>query len=104
MGSGTNLTAANHVVLVHPMDADSREEAVAFEMQAIGRVKRPGQTRKIHIWRFVTVGTIEEEITQRHQKELWERQQSAKDIPKQLCPVKLPNTEQTASEDETDGD
>merc|ERR1719321_753529 len=74
--SGTNLTAANHVVFVHPMDAESKEEAVAFEMQAIGRVKRPGQMRKIHIWRFVTVGTVEQQITEEHQKELWERQQT----------------------------
>ena len=32
--SGTNLTAANHVLIVHPMEAQSKEEAVAFEMQA----------------------------------------------------------------------
>merc|ERR1719281_425418 len=54
--SGTNLTAANHVLIVHPMEATSREEAVAFEMQAIGRVRRPGQLRKIFVWRFVTIG------------------------------------------------
>merc|ERR1712124_37319 len=75
--SGTNLTAANHVLIVHPMEATSREEAVAFEMQAVGRVRRPGQQRKIHIWRFVTVGTIEQQITEDHQKELWERQRSS---------------------------
>lgn len=72
--SGTNLTSANHVIIVHPMEAATPEEAVAFEMQAIGRVRRPGQTKKIHIWRFVTVGTIEQQITEEHQRELWERQ------------------------------
>lgn len=72
--SGTNLTAANHVIIVHPMEAATREEAVAYEMQAMGRVRRPGQTRKIHIWRFVTVGTVEQQITEEHQKDLWERQ------------------------------
>merc|ERR1712187_297604 len=75
--SGTNLTAANHVIIVHPMEAATREEAVAFEMQAVGRVRRPGQQRKIYIWRFVTIGTIEQQITEDHQRELWERQQSA---------------------------
>jgi hypothetical protein len=75
--SGTNLTAANHVLIVHPMEAATRDEAVAFEMQAVGRVRRPGQQRKIHIWRFVTVDTVEQEITEEHQKELWERQQAA---------------------------
>lgn len=33
--SGTNLTAANHVLIVHPMEAQTKEEAVAFEMQEI---------------------------------------------------------------------
>merc|ERR1719230_1483297 len=70
---GTNLTSANHVLIVHPMEATSREEAVAFEMQAIGRVRRPGQLRKIHIWRFVTTGTIEQSITEDHQRDLWQR-------------------------------
>lgn len=72
--SGTNLTAANHVLIVHPMEASTKEEAVAFEMQAVGRVRRPGQLKKIYIWRCVTVGTIEQVITEEHQKELWERQ------------------------------
>jgi len=85
--SGTNLTAANHVIIVHPMEAATREEAVAFEMQAVGRVRRPGQRRKIHIWRFVTVGTIEQQITEEHQKELWERQQAKISVsqPGPLC-------------------
>jgi len=75
--SGTNLTAANHVIIMHPMEAATQEEAVAFEMQAVGRVRRPGQQRKIHIWRFVTVGTIEQKITEEHQKDLWERQRAS---------------------------
>jgi len=79
--SGTNLTASNHVIIVHPMEAATREEAVAYEMQAVGRVRRPGQLRKIHIWRFVTEGTVEQEITELHRKELWERQYAARSPP-----------------------
>lgn len=78
--SGTNLTAANHVIIVHPMEAATREEAVAYEMQAMGRVRRPGQTRKIHIWRFVTVNTVEQVITEQHQKDLWERQHAKVEV------------------------
>jgi len=74
--SGTNLTAANHVIIVHPMEASTKDEAVAFEMQAVGRVRRPGQQKKIFIWRFVTMNTIEQKITEDHQKELWERQKT----------------------------
>jgi SNF2 family DNA or RNA helicase len=70
--SGTNLTAANHVVLVHPMSAASSERAVSFEAQAIGRCRRWGQLKsEVHCWRFVTRGTIEEAITADHQRDLW---------------------------------
>eukprot|EP00435_Cladocopium_sp_Y103_P028250 s493_g7.t1 len=75
--SGTNLTCANHVILVHPMSAESSEQSIAFELQAIGRVRRWGQPRnEVHVWRFCTLGTIEEEITKQHQKEIYESSQS----------------------------
>jgi SNF2 family DNA or RNA helicase len=71
--SGTNLTAANHVVFVHPMHALSAERAVSYEAQAIGRVRRWGQERpEVHCWRFVTRGTVEETITAEHRRDLWE--------------------------------
>jgi len=75
--SGTNLTAANHVVLVHPMMAPTREEAVRYEMQAIGRAWRNGQQRdRVHVWRFVTRDTVEEQITRTHRSNLAEMQAS----------------------------
>jgi len=62
--SGTNLTAGSHVVFVHPMLASTSERAVAQELQAIGRARRHGQQREtLHVWRFVTNGTIEADIT-----------------------------------------
>jgi len=80
--SGTNLTCANHVFLVHPMNAATREQSVAFELQAIGRVRRWGQERsEVHIWRFCTVGTVEEEITRKHQKEVYERGPNSNPLP-----------------------
>lgn len=73
--SGTNLTAANHVVFLHPMLAPTPELAVAQELQAIGRARRHGQTRDtVHVWRFVTRDTVEQSITERHQSELWARE------------------------------
>lgn len=71
--SGTNLTAASHVVFVHPMNASSAERAVSYEAQAIGRCRRWGQLRpEVHCWRFVVRGTVEEAITAEHRRELWE--------------------------------
>eukprot|EP00933_Yihiella_yeosuensis_P082239 TRINITY_DN9602_c0_g1_i2.p1 TRINITY_DN9602_c0_g1~~TRINITY_DN9602_c0_g1_i2.p1 ORF type:complete len:679 (+),score=99.78 TRINITY_DN9602_c0_g1_i2:85-2037(+) len=60
--SGTNLTVGSHVFLIHPMLASSLEEAKAYEMQAIGRVRRLGQTRAVHIWRFYASNTVEESL------------------------------------------
>merc|ERR1712125_256900 len=75
--SGTNLTAASHVVFLHPMLAATAERAIAHELQAIGRARRHGQQRDVvHVWRFVTSGTIEQCITERHQSALWERERA----------------------------
>ncbi|CAK0829206.1 unnamed protein product, partial [Prorocentrum cordatum] len=73
--SGTNLTCANHVLLVHPMNAKTQEQAVSFELQAIGRVRRWGQRRsEVHVWRFCTLGTVEEDLTRLHQRDIFARE------------------------------
>lgn len=75
--SGTNLTAASHVVFLHPMLASTPEKAVAHELQAIGRARRHGQRKDVvHVWRFVTVDTVEQALTERHQSELWARERA----------------------------
>merc|ERR1712232_1027289 len=60
--SGTNLTVASHVFLMHPMLAACQEEVSSYEAQAIGRVVRLGQNRPVHVWRFVTSNTVEERL------------------------------------------
>lgn len=65
--SGMTLTCANHVFLVHPMVAESATLAVGYECQAIGRVRRPGQEKTVHVWRFVTSGTVEEKLLEQSQ-------------------------------------
>lgn len=73
--SGTNLTAASHVVFLHPMLASTAELAIGHEMQAIGRARRHGQMRDtVHVWRFVTAETIDQTLTERHQSGLWKRE------------------------------
>jgi len=64
--SGMNLIAANHVLLVHPMYAERAEEAVAHELQAIGRARRQGQHRRVHVYRFAATGTVEESLARQH--------------------------------------
>lgn len=61
--AGANLTAANHVVFLHPMAATTLQKMRTYEEQAIARVRRIGQSREeIHVWRLYTKGTIEEEL------------------------------------------
>lgn len=55
-GTGLNLTAANHV-----LHAD-RWWNPAVENQATDRAYRIGQTKFVHVHKFVSVGTIEEKI------------------------------------------
>merc|ERR1712070_563032 len=47
---GMNLTCAHHVLLVNPMHADSLEEAVSYESQAIGRLRRQGQVKAVNVY------------------------------------------------------
>jgi len=56
--SGTNLMIASHIILVDPMSG-SKEEAQAFEAQAIGRAYRQGQTKQVTIVRFIIKDTLE---------------------------------------------
>jgi len=62
--SGMTLTNANHIFLVHPMVAESPALAAGYERQAIGRVRRPGQEKTVHVWRFITSDTVEEQLVE----------------------------------------
>jgi SNF2 family DNA or RNA helicase len=57
-GVGLNLTAANHVFHF------DRWWNPAVENQATDRAFRIGQTRRVHVHKFVCVGTLEERIDQ----------------------------------------
>lgn len=69
-GTGLNLTAANHV-----LHAD-RWWNPAVENQATDRAYRIGQTKFVHVHKFVTIGTIEEKID----KLLSEKQALSEDL------------------------
>ena len=65
--SGANLTRANHIVFVHPMNAESAAEAAAYERQALARIRRIGQARsEVHLWRFIARDTVEEHLIKLH--------------------------------------
>ena len=56
------LQVANHLIFVHPFHSLNNHQRSAWEAQAIGRVLRQGQTRQVTIWRFVSMGTMEQEL------------------------------------------
>ncbi|KAJ6581619.1 hypothetical protein B0H19DRAFT_1116025 [Mycena capillaripes] len=60
--SGANLTSANHAIFLSPLLAPSQEIYEACMTQAVGRLVRFGQVKHVHIWRFRTSDTIDEEI------------------------------------------
>lgn len=60
--SGVNLTTCNHAIFVHPLLADSQQQYDAYETQAIGRIRRYGQMKTVHIWRYLARDTIDSEI------------------------------------------
>ena len=57
--SGANLTVANHAIFLSPLLAQSQEQYVSCETQAIGRVRRYGQEKDVKIWRFLSMNTID---------------------------------------------
>ncbi|KAL0478714.1 hypothetical protein AKO1_008314 [Acrasis kona] len=66
--SGANLTVANHVIFLSPLLTDTKEWYESCETQAIGRVKRYGQRKKVFIHRFITLDTIDVQIYEQNKK------------------------------------
>ena len=62
IGAGANLTTANHAIFVHPLHVPSLQRYIACETQAIGRVRRYGQKKKVHLWRYLATDTIDTTI------------------------------------------
>ena len=66
--SGANLTSANHAIFLSPLLTTTQEIYDACETQAIGRVRRYGQKKLVHIWRFLSMNTIDVEIYEQRTK------------------------------------
>jgi SNF2 family DNA or RNA helicase len=66
--AGLNLTHLNHALFVHPLLALSRAEYDAYETQAIGRIRRFGQTKTVHLHRFLARNTMDTEIWEERTK------------------------------------
>jgi hypothetical protein len=57
--AGSNLTTANHAIFLGPLHTPTLYNYRAVETQAIGRVRRYGQAKKVHVHRLLAVDTID---------------------------------------------
>lgn len=60
--AGSNLTTANHAIFLGPLFTNTLYNYRATETQAIGRVRRYGQQKKVHVHRLLAVDTIDQTI------------------------------------------
>jgi SNF2 family DNA or RNA helicase len=69
--AGSNLTVANHVIFLSPLITEEAQQYHATMEQARGRAIRFGQTKEVHIHRFVAIDTIDQSTYEnREQKTL----------------------------------
>ena len=59
-----NLTNANHIIFVSPLLTKTQYSYHASMTQCIGRAKRYGQQKTVHVYRFVALKTIDVDILQ----------------------------------------
>lgn len=66
--AGSNLQNANHVIFLSPLLRDSQYGYEATMAQAVGRVRRHGQKRGIHIYRLVALDSIDVDILEHRER------------------------------------
>ena len=57
-----NLTNANHVIFLSPLLVPTQYQYDSAITQAIGRARRYGQKKIVHIYRFLSLKTIDVDI------------------------------------------
>jgi SNF2 family DNA or RNA helicase len=66
--TGLNLQNANHVIFLSPLLRDQQYTYDATMAQAIGRVRRHGQKKQIHVYRIVALDTIDVDILEHRER------------------------------------
>jgi hypothetical protein len=60
----SNLTNANHIIFLSPLLTETQYHYDASTTQAIGRARRYGQKKVVHIHRFLALKTIDVDVIQ----------------------------------------
>ena len=66
--AGSNLQAANHVIFLSPLLRDSQYGYDSTMAQAIGRVRRHGQQKRISVYRVCALHTIDVDILEHREQ------------------------------------
>ncbi|KAM0717999.1 hypothetical protein Q7P37_006331 [Cladosporium fusiforme] len=66
--AGSNLQAANHVLFLSPLLRDNQYGYDSTMAQAVGRVRRHGQQKRIHVYRICALHTIDVDILQHRER------------------------------------
>ncbi|KAL4987101.1 hypothetical protein BDW68DRAFT_178160 [Aspergillus falconensis] len=64
MAAGLNLQCANHVIFLSPLLAQSQYDYDSAMLQAVGRSRRYGQTRHVHVYHLLAKMTIDVNVFQ----------------------------------------
>ncbi|KAL4867427.1 hypothetical protein BDV12DRAFT_198253 [Aspergillus spectabilis] len=78
MAAGLNLQCANHIIFLNPLHTQTQYDYDSAMIQAVGRCRRYGQTRHVHVYHLLAKTTVEVNIFQdRRGKVLVERNRKA---------------------------
>ncbi|KAK5129398.1 hypothetical protein LTR08_003285 [Meristemomyces frigidus] len=66
--AGSNLQNANHVLFLSPLLKIDQYEYDSTMAQAVGRVRRHGQKKDIHVYRIVALDTIDVDILEHRER------------------------------------
>lgn len=91
--AGSNLQCANHVIFLSPLLRDSQYGYDSTMAQAIGRVRRHGQQKEIHVYRLVALDTIDVDILEHRERRVEALTEQGHPISKPLALKDLDMTE-----------
>ncbi|KAJ5353028.1 hypothetical protein N7452_002002 [Penicillium brevicompactum] len=88
MAAGLNLQCANHIIFLSPLFTSTQHDWEAGMTQAIGRARRYGQQKTVHVYHLLVKNTYDVNIFQeRHGGRLFERSGVPVLIPKGDIPL-----------------
>ena len=84
--AGVNLTNANHAIFMSPLLTETQYDYESQMAQAVGRIRRPGQKKDIHVYRFLALDTIDVDILEHRERR--DNAIAEQDAPERSAPTK----------------